>query len=43
MTNVKQILAQACWTERISETSKKLPKKDFSSKMKDFDTFTKIA
>ena len=43
MTNVKQILAQVRWTERISVTSKKLPKKDFSSKMKDFDTFKKIA
>ena len=32
-----------CDQKKIAKSLPKLPKKDFTGKMKDFDTFTKIA
>ena len=34
--------AQAVWPVKNRQTSVKLPKNDFTSKIKDFDTFAKI-
>ena len=37
------VYSEKCDQKKIAKSLQKLPKNDFTRKMKDFDTFTKIA